>query len=83
MKNIYILLTVVAALAFTGMASAQNLDPTVVVDRAYEGKLMEVHKPALEMSVPDSVMRLTLISTIRSLTVHTRVLMSSIRIFCL
>lgn len=60
MKNIYILLTVLASLAFIGKASAQNLDPTVVVDRAYEGKLMEVHKPVLEMSVPDSVMRFDL-----------------------
>ena len=60
MKNTYILLTVLASLAFAGKVSAQNLDPTVVVDRAYEGKLMEVHKPALEMSVPDSVMRFDL-----------------------
>ena len=42
------------------VASAQDLDPTVVVDRAYEGKLMEVHKPTLEMSVPDTVMRFDL-----------------------
>lgn len=41
-------------------AAAQDLDPTVVVDRAYEGKLMEVHKPSLEMAVPDSVMRFDL-----------------------
>lgn len=40
--------------------SAQDLDPTVVVDRAYEGKLIEVHKPALEMAVPDSVLRFEL-----------------------
>lgn len=40
--------------------SAQDLDPTVVVDRAYEGKLMEVHKPNLEMAVPDTVMRFDL-----------------------
>ena len=39
---------------------AQDLDPTVVVDRAYEGKLIEVHKPSLEMVVPDSVMRFDL-----------------------
>lgn len=39
---------------------AQDLDPTVVVDRAYEGKLIEVHKPSLEMAVPDSVMRFDL-----------------------
>ncbi|MBO5420073.1 MAG: hypothetical protein J6A22_08325 [Bacteroidales bacterium] len=37
-------------------ALAQNIDPTVVVSREYEGKLMEVHKPVLEMAVPDSVM---------------------------
>lgn len=41
-------------------ALAQNLDPTVVVDRAYEGKLIEVHKPVLEMAVPDSVYRFDL-----------------------
>ena len=60
MKTIYRCLAVVAGLVFCGMAHAQNLDPTVVVDRAYEGKLMEVHKPALEMAVPDSVMRFDL-----------------------
>lgn len=36
-------------------AAAQNLDPTVVVNRAYEGKLLEVHKPVMEMAVPDTV----------------------------
>lgn len=41
-------------------ANAQNLDPTVEVNRAYEGKLMEVHKPAIEMAVPDSVLRFDL-----------------------
>lgn len=35
--------------------AAQNLDPTVVVNTAYEGKLVEMHKPAFEMAVPDSV----------------------------
>ena len=49
-----------ALLAASQVASAQDLDPTVVVDRAYEGKLMEVHKPSLEMSVPDSLMRFDL-----------------------
>ena len=34
---------------------AQNLDPTVEVRRTYQGKLLEVHKPSLEMSVPDSL----------------------------
>lgn len=37
------------------VAAAQDLDPTVVVSRKYEGKLMEVSKPAIEMAVPDSV----------------------------
>jgi hypothetical protein len=50
-----------AALAgFPAVASAQNLDPTVVVSRNYEGKLMEVHKPKIEMAVPDSVLRFDL-----------------------
>ena len=34
---------------------AQNLDPTVEVRRTYQGKLLEVHKPSLEMSIPDSL----------------------------
>ena len=53
---IYFLVTVVFSLSAYG----QNLDPTVEVNRAYEGKLMEVHKPVLEMAVPDSVMRFDL-----------------------
>lgn len=59
MKYIYLLSTAVMALASVG-AYAQNLDPTVVVNRAYEGKLVDVHKPALEMDVPDSVTRFDL-----------------------
>mgnify|MGYP001025826520 FL=1 len=51
-------LAVSAALPFA--AAAQNLDPTVVVDRNYEGKLMEVHKPSLKMQIPDSVTRFDL-----------------------
>ena len=50
---------VLAALAALP-ASGQNLDPTVEVSRAYEGKLMEVHKPQLKMAVPDSVLRFDL-----------------------
>lgn len=45
---------------FSLAASAQNLDPTVEVNRSYEGKLMEVHKPMFEMAVPDSVLRFDL-----------------------
>ena len=51
---------VVAFATFAGYASAQNLDPVVEVNRAYEGKLMEVHKPVLDMAVPDSIMRFDL-----------------------
>lgn len=58
MKKIYLY---ILALSVAGLsASAQDLDPTVVVDRVYEGKLMEVHKPLLDMAVPDSVMRFDL-----------------------
>ena len=42
------------------VASAQNLDPTVVVNKAYDGKLVQVHKPSFEMAVPDSVARFDL-----------------------
>ena len=48
------------AFAAVQSVSAQDLDPTVVVNRAYEGKLMEVHKPSLDMEVPDSVTRFDL-----------------------
>lgn len=56
----YIVLSLSALLMSASAAYSQDLDPTVVVDRAYEGKLIEVHKPALEMSVPDTVMRFDL-----------------------
>lgn len=58
--DIYRMMVSAAFLTFAAAASAQNLDPTVVVDRAYEGRLMEVHKPALEMAVPDTVSRFDL-----------------------
>ena len=51
LKFVFAAVAAVSSFAMT----AQNLDPTVVVDRAYEGKLLEVHKPALEMAVPDTV----------------------------
>lgn len=51
----------VAALLLVSEASkAQDLDPTVEVRRAYEGKLFEAHKPPLTMSVPDSLLRFDL-----------------------
>ncbi len=55
MKRIYILSFVFAAALSALTAAAQNLDPTVEVSRAYEGKLMEVNKPVREVNVPDSV----------------------------
>ena len=56
--RLFAVLTVLAA--FLQTSKAQNLDPTVEVNRAYEGKLMEVHKPVLKMEVPDSVMQFDL-----------------------
>ena len=55
----YILMAI-AAVAVSYSLGAQDLDPTVVVRRAYEGKLIEVHKPQLDMQVPDSVTRFDL-----------------------
>ena len=60
MNTIYRCLSVVLLMAACQFLSAQELDPTVVVDRAYEGKLIEVHKPSLEMAVPDTVMKFDL-----------------------
>ncbi len=36
-------------------AVAQNLDPTVEISRAYEGKIAQAQKPVREMTIPDSV----------------------------
>ena len=58
MKNIFVIS--IFACVFTFSAVAQDLDPTVEVSRAYEGKLVEVHKPVLDMAVPDSVTRFAL-----------------------
>ena len=41
-------------------AHAQELDPTVVVNRTYEGQLVDVNKPSFNMMVPDSVTRFDL-----------------------
>ncbi len=49
----YILLS--AAVLCSVAAAAQNLDPTVEVSRAYEGKIAQAQKPTREMTVPDSV----------------------------
>lgn len=49
----YITIAVSALLALS--ASAQNLNPTVQVTNAYEGKLMEVEKQTVPMAIPDSL----------------------------
>lgn len=59
-NNIFVCVCAAFVLAAGIELKAQDLDPTVVVDRAYEGKLVEFSKPSLEMSVPDSVMRFDL-----------------------
>ena len=38
---------ILASLVISTSLAAQDLDPTVEVSREYEGKLIEVHKPAL------------------------------------
>ncbi len=61
MKNsIYTISSAFLALLFGNAAVAQNLNPTVSVSRAYEGSLMEVHKPSQVMSVPDSLLKFDL-----------------------
>lgn len=59
-RNIYRFIVAVCAIAGSYSSWAQNLDPTVEVNRTYEGKLMEVHKPEMEMAVPDSALRFDL-----------------------
>ena len=58
MKRIIISIAIMVSAAFS--SAAQNLDPTVEVSRRYEGKLMDVHKPVMEMTVPDSLYRFDL-----------------------
>lgn len=60
MKIKHILAASAALCVVQQAAVAQNLDPTVVVNKAYEGKLVQVHKPSLEMAVPDSLTRFDL-----------------------
>ena len=55
MKKIYRNISVFAALLTAGTLAAQNLDPTVEISRAYEGKITEAQKPVREMTVPDSL----------------------------
>lgn len=52
--------TVISLLAAALPAFSQEIDPTVEVSRTYQGKMIEVHKPVLEMQIPDSVTRFDL-----------------------
>lgn len=58
MRNKFVISIFLCFLAVS--VAAQNLDPTVEVSREYEGKLVEVHKPAFKMTVPDSLTRFAL-----------------------
>lgn len=51
----YIAIGSALLLAFT--AVAQNLNPTVQVTNAYDGKLMDISKKEIAMNVPDSLFR--------------------------
>ena len=57
-RNIFYIVAFFALAAID--AVAQDLDPTVEVSRAYEGKLIDVHKPVLNMAVPDTIHRFDL-----------------------
>ena len=50
-------LSIIAALAVSVSSFAQGFNPVVEVTNTFEGKLMEVNKQNLEMSVPDSLLR--------------------------
>ena len=58
MKRITIFFAVLFASAV--MSTAQNLDPTVEVTRAYKVELADAHKPSMEMAVPDTVYKFDL-----------------------
>ena len=60
MKKYTYMLTALLLSAVPYAAGAQELDPTVVVNRTYEGKLLEVHKPSFDMEIPDTVSRFDL-----------------------
>lgn len=50
-------IAIASALLLSVAANAQNLNPTVQVTNAYDNKLMNISKTALDMAVPDSLMR--------------------------
>lgn len=50
----------VAGLMLPIYIGAQDFNPTVEVSRQYKGSLVEVHKPAMDMALPDSVEKFNL-----------------------
>ena len=46
--------------AVSTLAQAQAINPTVEVTNVFDGKLLDIHKPAREMDVPDSLMNFDL-----------------------
>ena len=55
MRKIFRYTSIVAAVLCSAALAAQNLDPTVEISRAYEGRIAEACKPSREMTIPDSV----------------------------
>lgn len=60
MNRIFYIISAISLLSSTALM-AQSLDPTVVINKTYEGKLVDVDKPLQEMEVPDSVTRFDLV----------------------
>lgn len=60
MKRYILIASAVLVSGVCRPALAQDLDPTVVVSRAYEGQLADASKPSFDMMVPDSVSRFDL-----------------------
>ncbi len=58
MRKIYLLSAVMLMTA--AVSFGQNFNPTVEVTNTYQGNSSEVHKPLLEMNVPDSLLRFDL-----------------------
>lgn len=58
MKTRYILPAILLLAALS--AAAQDLNPTVRVTNAYDGKLLQVRKPAQHMDIPDSLTKFDL-----------------------
>lgn len=56
----HIFVAILAGVSFANLAVAQDLDPTVVVNSKYEGKLVNMNKPSFEMAMPDSLTRFDL-----------------------